>query len=315
MVATACRDAYDYTRYDFAAAQLNHAVRNLPETHFFNVIVFDQNPTAFMDTTVPANKENQARLVDFLGLHDPRSGSGNTNWETALKLAYGMPNVDAIHFMTDGTPNKGCDFVESKLPCRRSGIPVQGGPPIHAVTFMPQESNYTRRKVTVTTIMDGLARFTGGSAREPFPKFPAKCPPRVGVHLRLSGCGVNEVNGVWWQSGQKDGRPRYERKMDNNQYFIEWVPEGIGLNLRVWRQGGHWRMWTWFGWPIPIQQEMFFSFDDRQKIATKDWSSNVGTGFLLNKAAPQKVEVLYDLDDDGHWDIDPPPRAAELFVV
>lgn len=260
----ACKDVFYYSRYDFAAAGVMKAITSLQGKQKFNIIIFDTEPFAFKSRPVLANDKAERNIRDaaeFLGTHDPRHTTGATNIEKALRLAYSQSGVDAIHILSDGSATKGCSF--NTVPCRprtggRDEIPPTDSVPLHTVLFMPGDDSKTRERVQ--NVMQNLALYTSGSFREPFPEEPTICPPRVGLRLNVTGAGIAEVNGLWWQAGSLHGRPRYQRAMQNNHYFIEWEP----------LYEGYWHMFStsWFG----VGQECLYKsrYNDR-KISQRGW--------------------------------------------
>jgi hypothetical protein len=230
MGKTACKHNFHYTRYDFAAAELVYALKQLKSDQSFNVVLFNDAPKEFRDEPVPATAANILEVSRWLGSQPP---GRSTNIETALKLA-GTP--DSVYLLSDGVPILGCKFRE--LPCPRTQPELpKTGLPVNTVLFMPvKELNVDdgrvhrrrrsvgewREKERVGAVMKGIANYTGGSFREPFPLWPKKCPPRVGHTLLVEGCGVPEANGMWQQAGFLSGRPRYEKSNFVIEYTGAW---------------------------------------------------------------------------------------------
>lgn len=232
MKTIACTSDFMYTRYDFAVVELEKAVFRLQETQKFNVIVFDRNPDAMAASPVPATDINKERMLKFTTTHGPRTGFFNlwghwnraaTNIEKALKLAFAMSGVDAVHLLSDGAATDGAKKAEGMISDDRI-TPV----PVHAVLFMPGVDSTNREKQNLAGVLQELASITNGKYREPFPIMPDVCPVRIGSQMYLDNAGISDVNGLWKQEGTVNGHPRYFKKnkqglfSQNKDYEIEW---------------------------------------------------------------------------------------------
>jgi hypothetical protein len=92
------------TRLDEAKDQLRRVVEALPESHEFNVIVFETGVHAQFDRLHKADADSKTRTLDAMKVLRP---AGGTNIYDALELAYRDAAVDTIYLLTDGDPTAG----------------------------------------------------------------------------------------------------------------------------------------------------------------------------------------------------------------
>jgi hypothetical protein len=92
------------TRLDEAKSQLRRVVEALPETHAFNVIVFEGAVHAEFERLRSADGEAKTATLGALKVLRP---GGATNVHDALELAFRDAAVDTIYLLTDGDPTAG----------------------------------------------------------------------------------------------------------------------------------------------------------------------------------------------------------------
>jgi HEAT repeat protein len=97
-------DAGRRTKMEVAVAQLDEALKRLPDRARVNVVLFDTEIESWRKSLVPLTDQNRAALRDFVGKQEPE---GLTNIYDALEAALLVGGVDSIFLLSDGAPTAG----------------------------------------------------------------------------------------------------------------------------------------------------------------------------------------------------------------
>ena len=92
------------TRKEAVDVELRRLLEALPETTYFNLVPYTNEPIPWKDVLTPATKKNVADALDFFE-GCKASGKGNA-WD-ALSLAFDHKGVDTVVILTDGAPSGG----------------------------------------------------------------------------------------------------------------------------------------------------------------------------------------------------------------
>jgi len=103
------------TKLQKARQKLIPAIKGLPETTMFNIIVFENGVKVWDKNMVPANKTNKLKAQAYV---EALKAGGGTNIYDALKTAFDMAgngvsdaniplNVETIFLLSDGAPSAG----------------------------------------------------------------------------------------------------------------------------------------------------------------------------------------------------------------
>lgn len=101
------------TRLEAVQAELARLIEEkLGEQDRFNLIAFSSDVMPWRKKLVPASKANKKAALDFVRALKP---DGETNISDSLELAFQDPEVDTIHFLTDGTPSRGKLMINDEI--------------------------------------------------------------------------------------------------------------------------------------------------------------------------------------------------------
>ena len=94
---------------EFAKMNLRNAYRDLEETAYFGMVLYNHEVVSWKDRLVQATPENKSSADEFL---ESLRAFGATNIHDALQRAFAISadsitRADTIFFMTDGVPNRG----------------------------------------------------------------------------------------------------------------------------------------------------------------------------------------------------------------
>jgi hypothetical protein len=92
-------------RIEIAKRELIRAIGQLPESTFFNIVVFNSTVSAWHESLAPAIPRWKEAAAEFVAMQRPQ---GRTITYDALVAAMGLhDDVEALYFLSDGAPSMG----------------------------------------------------------------------------------------------------------------------------------------------------------------------------------------------------------------
>jgi hypothetical protein len=149
------------TRLTFVKAELEKSLKELDSNVLFNLVVFSSSVKLWKKDPVTVSDSNIAEALNYISTS---SASGLADIAKALEVASGIKDVDAIYFLTDGTPTvelkgKPQESIENAL----KKI-AEKNIPINSVALLSGTSKADKKSIT-KTLMEKISRVTKGIYR------------------------------------------------------------------------------------------------------------------------------------------------------
>jgi hypothetical protein len=163
MAATFSIGGVGYTRLSYVSQQLDTVLRyQLDTSQSLNVLRFSSSVQAWQPGLVPVNPDNVDSAVNFIAQWTP---GGGTNAYDALVTAFNDPDMEALYFLSDGTPSVGITDP-SAIIAKVQALSAARSPPVPVHTTALIEGTFSGDdKAASVAFMHGLAAATGGVAR------------------------------------------------------------------------------------------------------------------------------------------------------